>query len=191
MAIASKQFAAKDSNNIDAISLLKTDHDKVSDLFKQFDELMDDDGSEKEKGEIVLQVCNALKVHAQIEDEIFYPAVRAAINDDNLMDEATSEHQAIQDLIVQIEAMEPSDVLYDAKVVVLGEEVERHVQEEESEMFPLVETSSIDKIKLGMQLMKRKMELISEMGESDESEHAGVSHTAKKRNKSTHSKPLS
>lgn len=190
MASASKQSPAKGSNKNDAISQLKADHDKFSDLFKQFDELMDDEGSSNEKGEIAQRVCNALKVHAQIEEEIFYPAVRLAIDDDDLMDEAKVEHETIQDLISQIEAMGPSDALYDAKVVVLGEEVEHHVQEEEGEMFPLVEKSKVDTLELGMQMLKRKMELIAELGASDERVDLGVSHSAKKKIKSNQGRPL-
>ena len=112
--------APKRSSEIDAITLLKADHDKVRELFKQFEELMDKEEAEEQKGVLAQKICNELKVHAQIEEEIFYPTVRAAIDDDELMDEADVEHEAVKELIEQIEAMRPSDDLYDAKVVVLG-----------------------------------------------------------------------
>ena len=85
---------------------------------------------------MVRKICNELTVHAQIEEEIFYPAVRKAIDDGDLMDEALVEHAGAKELISQLEAMDPEDELYDAKVTVLGEQIDHHVKEEEGEMFP-------------------------------------------------------
>lgn len=192
MATASKHTPAKgNSNKNDAIMLLKSDHDVVRDLFKQFEELIDDEAGAKQKEEIARRVCNKLKVHSQIEEEIFYPAVRAAIDNDELMDEAEVEHEGVQTLIAQIEAMVPGDDLYDAKVVVLGEEVEHHIQVEEDEIFPLVKKAKLDMLDLGMQMFERKMELIAWLDKSDESDDMGTPHTGKKKIKPTQGRPLS
>lgn len=191
MATASKHTPAKGSSNKnDAIALIKSDHDMVRDLFKQFEELMEDEDGAQQKEEIARRVCNALKVHAQIEEEIFYPAVRAAIDNDDLMDEAEVEHEAVDALIGQIEAMVPGDDLYDAKVVVLGEEVEHHIQEEEDEMFPLVKKAKLDTLDLGMQMIERKIELIAELGKPDESDDMGTPHTGKKKSKPVQGRSL-
>lgn len=119
----------------DAIALLTADHKAVKEMFKQFKTLKQCEGSDGEKQALVTQVCNALKVHAQIEEEIFYPAVLAAIADDDLMDEAEVEHASAKDLITQLESMKPGDARYDAKVTVLGELVDHHVKEEEARCF--------------------------------------------------------
>lgn len=175
----------------DAIAMLLTEHDKVKDLFKQFEELMDQEDKEEQKEAVALQVCNALKIHAQLEEEIFYPAARAAIEDDDLMDDADIEHEAITELIEQIEAMHPSDDLYDAKVVVLGEQVEDHIMEEEGEMFPLVKKSKIDTATLGALMFERKKELMAEMGVRDESVNMSDSTRTKKKSNPAQGRTLS
>ena len=166
----------------DAIAMLLADHDKVKDLFKQFEELMDQEDKEEQKEAVAQKVCDALKIHAQFEEEIFYPAARVAIEDDDLMDDADIEHEAITELIEQIEAMHPSDDLYDAKVVVLGETVEDHVIEEEGEMFPLVKKSKTDTVTLGALMLERKKELMAELGVRDESVDISASTRTKKIN---------
>ena len=104
-----------------------------------------------------------LTVHAQIEEEIFYPAAQDAIKEPDLVDEATVEHASAKDLIAQIESSEPSDELFDAKVKVLGEYIDHHVKEEESEMFPQVRKAKLDLDALGAQLQERKGELTAEL----------------------------
>lgn len=147
---------------MDAISLLKQDHREVEKLAKQF-ESTDDDA---EKGEIAQQICHALTVHAQIEEELFYPASREVLSesDQDLVDEAEVEHATLKDLIAQIEAMKPGQDLYEAKVTVLTEYVKHHVKEEEGEYFPKV-GKKLDLDSLGDALMRRKMELMGELGE--------------------------
>jgi hemerythrin superfamily protein len=102
-------------------------------------------------------------VHATTEEEIFYPAAREAVDDDDLLDEAEVEHASAKDLIAQIEAGSPSDPLYDAKVKVLGEYVRHHVKEEEGELFPKVKKAKVDLAELGLAIVARKEELLPEV----------------------------
>lgn len=139
----------------DAIALLTEDHQEVKKMFQQFEKLKKDD----EKGELVRKICAALTVHATVEEEIFYPAVRKAIDDEDLMDEADVEHASAKELIAQLKAASPDDDHYDAKVTVLGEQIDHHVKEEQGEMFPKARKSKIDLAQLGEQIEKRKQEL--------------------------------
>jgi hemerythrin superfamily protein len=147
----------------DAIALLKSDHMQVKALFSEFDNLKDD-GAEEDKAAIVAQICNELKIHTAIEEEIFYPAVRKAIEDSELMDEALVEHAGAKELIAQLEGAAADDDLYNAKVTVLGEQIEHHVQDEEGSMFPKAKTAKVDTAALGAKMIKRKMALLAEMG---------------------------
>ncbi|MEX2199513.1 MAG: hemerythrin domain-containing protein [Burkholderiales bacterium] len=141
----------------DAIALLTEDHQQVKKMFQQFDKLKDDEQSEKE--ELAQKICAALTAHVIVEEEIFYPAVRAAIDDEDLMAEADVEHASAKDLIAQIEAASADDDHYDAKVKVLGEQIDHHVKEEREEMFPKARKAKIDLRALGEQIEKRKKEL--------------------------------
>ena len=142
----------------DAIALLTADHREVSEMFKQFEEMSDRAKVSKQK--LTQKICNALIAHTQIEEEIFYPAVREQVKDaDDMVDEAVVEHQAAKDLISQLQEMDPEDDLYDAKVKVLGEEIEHHVKEEEEEMFKEAKTSGLDLLALGQEMAARKDEL--------------------------------
>ncbi len=156
----------------DAITLLTADHAKVKKLFKEFQDLKEDDGSAEDKSALVTRICNELKVHTEIEEEIFYPAVRKAIDDGDLMDEALVEHAGAKELVTQLEDMSPDDELYDAKVTVLGEQIQHHVKEEEGEMFPKARKAKIDGQALGAQMAERKVELLAEF-ESDEETPTG------------------
>lgn len=152
---------AKTGNETDAIALLTSDHAEVKKMFKAFEKLKQN-GSDEDKQALVREICAALSVHAQVEEEIFYPAVRDAIDDSDLMDEAEVEHAGAKDLIAQLEASSPGDDLYDAKVTVLGEQVDHHVKEEEGEMFPKVRKAKLDLAELGNQMLARKGELEAE-----------------------------
>jgi hemerythrin superfamily protein len=149
---------ADETGKNDAISLLMQDHREVDGMFKEFEaaKKSDDEGA---KSEIVKRVCAALTVHAEIEEEIFYPAVRGEIEDDDTMNEAEVEHGSIKDLVGQLEEMDPGDSLYDAKMTVLSEYVKHHVKEEEGEMFPKVKKAGLDLTALGSELMDRKREV--------------------------------
>ena len=146
-----------------AIELLKRDHDDVDTLFSQYEdskETADDDAKEM----LVTQICDALTVHAQVEEEIFYPAARRALDGDegkDLLDEAAVEHQTLKDLIARLEAAPTDDPLYDAGVKVLSEYVKHHVKEEENELFPKVKSSQMDLEAIGRQLADRKAELMA------------------------------
>ena len=146
-----------------AIELLKRDHDDVDTLFSQYEDSKEtnDDGA---KEMLVTQICDALTVHAQVEEEIFYPAARRALDGDegkDLLDEAAVEHQTLKDLIARLEAAPTDDPLYDAGVKVLSEYVKHHVKEEENELFPKVKSSQMDLEAIGRQLADRKAELMA------------------------------
>jgi hemerythrin-like domain-containing protein len=151
------------STKSDALAMLKADHDKVKKMFKEFEKLNSDET--EEKAQLVKQACAELKVHTQLENEIVYPAVREAIEDDDLMDEALVEHEAAEELISQLEQMQPGDEMYDAKFTVLGEYVNHHIAEEQKEMFPAAKKAKIDLAALGEQMLARKQELMKELPE--------------------------
>ena len=151
----------------DAIAMLTADHKRVKTLFSEFDKLKEE-GSDEEKSAIVEQICSEMKIHAELEEEIFYPAVREAIDDSDLMDEAIVEHAGAKELIAQLEDASPEDDLYDAKVTVLGEQIDHHVKEEEGDMSPKARKAKVDTEALGERMLKRRMALMQEMGMSDE-----------------------
>ncbi len=140
----------------DALRMLKDDHDKVKGLFEKFESARRDD---KKKGEIAQTICKELTVHTQLEEEIFYPAVREAIDDEDVMNEAVVEHGSAKDLIAEIEKMSPDEDMFDAKVKVLGEFVNHHIREEQNEMFPQVRKTDLDLNALGDQMRSRKQQL--------------------------------
>jgi len=147
----------------DAIALLMADHDEVEALFKQFQQAKKNGG---DKADIVEQICKALTVHAEIEEEIFYPAARGALADkdeDDLIDEAEVEHASIKSLVEQLQDTDPNDELFDAKVKVLCEYVNHHVKEEEGEIFPKIKKTDLDLAELGVELRECKQELMEEV----------------------------
>jgi hypothetical protein len=132
----------------------------VARLFAEFDALKGE-GSDEAKSTLVARICRELIVHTGIEEEIFYPAVRTAIEDDELMDEALVEHAGAKVLIAQLQTADPDDDLYDARVTVLGEQISHHVDEEEGSLFPQAKASGIDLVSLGAALLTRKTELLA------------------------------
>jgi hemerythrin superfamily protein len=142
----------------DAIALLKADHEAVSQLFAEYEKTR----SVSNKKALVAEICTSLTVHAQIEEEIFYPAVRAALKDRLLVPEATVEHAGIKDLIAQLQNVEPDGEMYDARVKVLSEYVKHHVKEEQTEMFTKAKASSLDLAELGARMAVRKDELMAQ-----------------------------
>ena len=146
----------------DAVDLLDADHIAVKKLFTAYKKLCDSKASAEKKQEVAEQICRELSVHAQIEEEIFYPQVRDAINDDPLLDEAEVEHGTAKDLIAQISGMDPEDDKYDARVTVLGEYIDHHVKEEREEMFVKARKSKLDLVAIAEELRVRKAELMEE-----------------------------
>ena len=140
----------------DAIRLLKDDHARVEALFERFERTR----GEKQKEKIAETICAELKVHAQLEEELFYPAAREVIDDKELLNEAEVEHASAKELIAQIERSSPSDEKYDARVNVLGEYVRHHVKEEEGQMFKEVRQSELDLVALGERMQARKRSLL-------------------------------
>lgn len=150
----------------DACDLLDADHKAVKKMFTEFEELTEAHGSTREKKRLLAEkICLELTVHAQIEEEIFYPAIRKAIKDELMMNEAEVEHTTAKDLIAQIQGRDPGDPLYDAKVLVLGEYIDHHVKEERTEMFPKARASKVDLVKMRETLQARKEELMAELEE--------------------------
>ena len=157
-------MAQNAATKTDAIELLTADHRNVEKLFKQYDELVENEGTYNEKEALAATICAELTVHAQVEEEIFYPAARDILDEEELVDEAVVEHASAKDLIAQLADMSPDDDLYDAKIKVLGELIEHHVEEEEDEMFPKLKKAKLDTAALGPQILERKQELIDELG---------------------------
>lgn len=142
----------------DAVALLMADHVAVCLLFADYAPTR----TTADKKALVAKLCTALSVHVQIEEELFYPAIEAALTDPQLVPEARLEHTGVKNLIAQLEGVEPNGVMYDAKVKVLGDYVKHHVKEEQTQMFPQARASSIDLVELGQRMTARQNELIAQ-----------------------------
>ena len=140
-----------------AVQLLKQDHDYVKQAYRQF-EKMDYEDLEAVQA-LVREVCNAIEMHARIEEEVFYPGVRKAIDDDDLMEEAEIEHDSAKTLIRRLKRMRPGNAAYVPTFTVLCEYVMHHVKEEESEMFPKAQRKA-NMQALGRKIMDRKLALL-------------------------------
>jgi hemerythrin superfamily protein len=150
---------------MNAISLLKEDHRRISALFEDFE-----DAPDKDRISIAAQICELITLHALIEEELLYPVARQVLDaeDGYLMDEARIEHGSIAHLTAQIEASCDAGDLFQARVVVLGEYVDHHVAEEESQLFPLLEAAGLDLDALGDSLAARRIQLMTELGISSD-----------------------
>ena len=147
------------SETQDAVALLKADHREVEDLFSKYEKA----GGDGRKERLAKEICRDLTIHAQIEEEIFYPACEGKVDED-LLKEAYVEHDGAKILIAQIEAGGPDDEFYDAKVTVLQEQIEHHVEEEEKRLeglFSQARKAGLDMDALGQQLAARKKELLA------------------------------
>lgn len=155
----SRKSANGKSSAIDAIALLKADHRKVEDLFESYEKSK----SSSAKAKLAQQICMELTIHATIEEEIFYPAVKGQVEDD-MLDEAYVEHDGAKMMIGELLAGAPDDQFYDAKVKVLSEEIKHHVKEEEQRdgIFAQAKKAGVDMMELGAQLSARKVELMKE-----------------------------
>lgn len=149
----------------DACDLLDADHKAVKKMFKEYEELTASRARNtgQKKLELARRICMEMTVHAQIEDEIFYPALRAATKDTDLLDEARVEHQSLRDLIEQLQDMPTADEMFDAKVKVLGEYTEHHVKEERNELFPRARAArKLDLMAMRDELSQRRETLMAE-----------------------------
>jgi hemerythrin-like domain-containing protein len=153
-----------------AIEMLLADHRKVEDLFEQYEG--EKEGDDDTKRAIAKRICGELTVHAQVEEELFYPWLRDNLDEDDMemVEEAQVEHNGARDLIAQIEASEEVDATYDAMVKVLSEYIKHHVKEEENEIFPAVSGKREELDDLGQEMSSRKEELIEELGLAEEEE---------------------
>ena len=153
----------------DAIALLKQDHRTVSALFEEFEK-----ADEEEQSTIAQRVCQLLTVHAQIEEELLYPAAKEAFEgeeeSEDLVNEAEVEHGSAKELIAKIEGMSSGDEHFKATVTVLSEYIKHHVKEEEGELFPQLKKTELDLKELGSRLAERKYALMEQMGIEEEAE---------------------
>ena len=148
----------------DAIELLREDHRKVEKLFTEFEKADGDDTAACR--DIVEQACAELKIHATVEEELFYPAIREVLEEDDtaLVDEAEVEHDTAKMLIARLEGLDADEPQYAATFTVLSEYIKHHVKEEEGEIFPKVKKAKLDLEDLGARMRARKEELMEEMG---------------------------
>lgn len=151
---------------MDAIKLLRADHKLVAGLFAEYEKT----NSAAKKKVLVTKICTELHVHTQVEEEIFYPAFKKAVKDKEMIPEAIVEHGMLRLLMSEVQGIDPSGEMYDAKIKVLSEYVKHHVKEEESEIFHKAKLTSLDLMALGARMAVRKDELMAEQ------------HTAQKQN---------
>lgn len=167
----------------DALQMLMEDHKEVKSLYERFEKLGEKDDEKKQ--EIIDQVCAMLTAHTQLEEELFYPAVRDKIKEPFLIEEANIEHQSAKDLIARLESENLEGMQRDAVFTVLCEYVAHHVQEEEKELFPQVRKTDLDLEALGEDMVARKAELTGEL-EMDEEGRAEKMAAAPRKRAASH-----
>ena len=145
-----------------ALELLSSDHRKVEELFRQFDGMKEEEDDSRVA--IAQRICAELTVHAQVEEDLFYPWLRENLDDTEMVAEALVEHATAKQLIAEILPVDAADEAYDAKVKVLSEYIKHHVKEEEEEIFPEVANETEELDELGQEMHARKAELKAEMG---------------------------
>lgn len=143
----------------DAVDLLDADHKSVKKLFTNYSGLCETNAPAEDRQDLAERICRALTVHAQLEEEIFYPQVRKAIGDDALIDEALGEHKEAKKLIALIEGMDASQADYDATVLQLGKVIDEHVFEEREQIFLRARLAALDLRGMTLPLLKRQMQL--------------------------------
>lgn len=148
---------------LDALEMLQADHRQVEALFDEYEELAAADDADAKQA-VATEICEKLTVHAQLEEEVFYPAARRVLNDQAIVNEAEEEHADAKQLIAQIEEMSSEDDEYDAQVKSLKEAIAHHVEEEEGEMFPKLKEAGLETAVLGEQMAERKQEIMEEFG---------------------------
>lgn len=143
----------------DAIDLLDADHLAVHGLFQAYRELVRTGAPALQRRSLAEEICIELTIHARLEEELFYPAVREALREDELLDEAEEQHGSQREFVAQILAMAPGDALYDARVALLAEYVERHVRQEREQVFNRVLAARMDLQALARAIVVRRDEL--------------------------------
>jgi hemerythrin-like domain-containing protein len=164
----------------DALALLQGEHEHVRRLFARYESLRGLDDAEETMAELVDDLCDALIIHTMIEEELFYPALRAALGDDELLDDAELEHAGARELISQLEVMYPGDEHFDATLAVLFEEVAHHIAQEEGEMFEAARTAGIDLVALGERLALRRAQLDEDLSAPPSFDAAAMPHEGRR-----------
>lgn len=149
------------STNDDAVDFLHAEHLAVKDLFAQYQQLCTAGAPCEEKRDLAGRICQALSIHSQLEEEIFYPELREAVPAGALLDGCEVQHDMTADLVAQILSLGPHDDLVDARVIVLGEHVEHHVRREREELFVMARNSRLDLRAMADELSQRKSELMA------------------------------
>lgn len=184
MASTAKKTPRTRKSAENAITLLTADHRKVSRIFAQYEKAKNTDLEEKQR--LAKMACTELTIHAQLEEELFYPALRDALAEDDLLDEAEVEHGSIKKLIAALESSTPEDRLYDANMKVLSEYVKHHVEEEQGEIFPKArKAKALDLVEIGEEIRHRKVQLREEQGLEPETEADAGVKAEKKRHSAT------
>jgi hemerythrin-like domain-containing protein len=159
------------------IEMLREDHERVKDLFEQFEQA----GDSRTKQRIVETALLELEVHAALEESLIYPVVREEIDEEDLMDEALEEHHVAKMLIRELKRMKPSDERFDAKFSVLGESVKHHIEEEEKEMLPKAEQADIEWASLEGKVMKRREQLMERFASGRSAKRGRSRRTGRRR----------
>jgi len=162
--------SSRKSDTLNALDLLTEDHERVKQLFAEFEQMQGDEEDAENKRYLVELACAELSIHAQLEEELFYPALRDALEEQDMLDEAQVEHDTAKQLIAELDTMQPDEDLYDAKFKVLSEYVKHHIDEEENEIFAQAEKSGIDLDALAVAMLERQDELRAEYGLIEEDE---------------------
>ena len=152
---------SRTKTTVDAIDMLKHDHDRVERAFREFEKMDRQDAEACRR--LIRLACEELKMHSVLEEEVFYPALREAIGDEDMLNEAAVEHETAGMLIDQLDNMGIDDPNYFATFTVLGEYVRHHVKEEQGEMFPAAKKARVDLAALGERMRARKEELAGEV----------------------------
>lgn len=159
---SARKTSARKTSMPEPITMLIEDHRKVQKMFKQFEKLKQQE-DEEAKRDLVEQACAELKVHTELEEELFYPAAREALDEGDLIAEAQVEHESAKQLIAKLDRQNGGEE-YDATFTVLGEYVNHHIAEEQDEMFPKLKKADIDWDSLAEQMRTMKQELMERMG---------------------------
>jgi hemerythrin superfamily protein len=149
-----------------ALAILAADHKAIGQLLVEFDELSSDGADAEERAGLARQICDALVAHAVAEEEVFYPAARAALDDDDLIDEALSEHDSVRALVEQIQTLDADDERLDALVLVLARAVAEHVRTEELVLFPRAQAAGLDTAQLGGLIVRCRDEVLLLLSEA-------------------------